>query len=136
MSPFKKQSAPPEPEFRTHRDSNRGRLLKQPAPTTTKGVPFHFGKSMFADDTAYLLSSREEVEKLSCAIFHHMRRFGLLMHAGSLDENGTHKTKSKTEAMFFPARSMTQEELDIATADIVFGNQYVPFTQEFKYLGS
>jgi hypothetical protein len=29
-----------------------------------------------------------------------MRRFGLLMHAGTLDENGNHQIKSKTEAMF------------------------------------
>jgi hypothetical protein len=34
-----------------------GRLLKQPAPAKTKGVPFHFGKSMFADNAAYILSS-------------------------------------------------------------------------------
>jgi len=54
---FKKQCALPEPEFRTHRDPKHGRLLKQPAPAKTKGVPFHFGKSMFADDAAYILSS-------------------------------------------------------------------------------
>ena len=87
---FKKQCALPEPEFRTHRDSKRGRLLKQPAPAKTKGVPFHFGKSMFADDTMYILSSRPGLETLCAAIFHHMRRFGLLMHAGTLDENGNH----------------------------------------------
>jgi hypothetical protein len=40
---FKKQCALPEPEFRTHRDSKRGWLLKQPAPARTKGVPFHLG---------------------------------------------------------------------------------------------
>jgi hypothetical protein len=133
---FKKQCALPEPEFRTHRDSKRGRLLKQPAPAKTKGVPFHFGKSMFADDAAYILSSRQELEMLCAAIFHHMRHFGLLMHAGTLDENGNHQTKSKTEAMFIPAHPMTQEDIDAATTDIVFGTQYVPFTQEFQYLGS
>jgi hypothetical protein len=26
--------------------------------------------------------------------------------------------------------------MDAATTDIVFGTQYVPFTQEFQYLGS
>ncbi len=31
---------------------------------------------------------------------------------------------------------MTQEDIDAATTDIVFGTQYVPFTQEFQYLGS
>jgi hypothetical protein len=113
-----------------------GRLLKQPAPAKTKGVPFHFGKSMFADDAAYILSSRQELETLCAAIFHHMRHFGLLMHAGTLNENGNHQTKSKTEAMFIPAHPMTQEDIDAATTDIVFGTQYVPFTQEFQYLGS
>jgi hypothetical protein len=54
---FKKQCALPEPEFQTHSDSKRGQLLKQPAPAKTKGVPFYFGKSMFADDATYILSS-------------------------------------------------------------------------------
>jgi hypothetical protein len=89
---FKKQCALPEPEFRTHRDSKRGQLLKQPAPAKTKGAPFHFGKSMFADDAAYILSSRQELEMLCAAIFHHMHHFGLLMRAGTLDEDGNHQT--------------------------------------------
>jgi hypothetical protein len=65
-----------------------------------------------------------------------MRCFGLLMHAGTLKENGNHQTKSKMEALFIPARPMTQEDIDAATTDILFGTQYVPFTQEFQYLGS
>jgi hypothetical protein len=43
---------------------------------------------MFADDAMYILSSQQELETL--AIFHHMRHFGLLMHAGTLNENGNH----------------------------------------------
>jgi hypothetical protein len=39
------------------------------------------------------------------------------------------------EAMFIPARPMTQEDINAATTDIVFGTQYVPFTREFQYLG-
>ncbi len=74
---FQKQCALPEPEFRTHRDSNRGRLLKQPAPTKTKRAPFHFGKSMFADDAACLLSSRAELEELCAAARHHLSCFEL-----------------------------------------------------------
>jgi spore coat polysaccharide biosynthesis predicted glycosyltransferase SpsG len=31
---------------------------------------------------------------------------------------------------------MTQEDINAATTDIVVGTQYVPFTQEFQYLGS
>jgi hypothetical protein len=62
----KNRCALPEPEFRTHRDSKRGRLLKQPAPAKTKGVPFHLGKSMFTDDATYIPSSWQELETL-CA---------------------------------------------------------------------
>jgi hypothetical protein len=106
-------------------------------PAKTKGVPFHFGKSMVTDVAAYILYSLQELEMLWAAIFCHMCHFGLLMHAGALDENGNHQTKSKTEAMFIPACPMTQEDIDAATTDIVFGStQYVPFTQEFQYLGS
>jgi hypothetical protein len=91
---------------------------------------------MFADNATYILSSRQELETLCAAIFHHMRHFRLLMHASTLDENGNHQMKSKTEAMFIPAHPMTQENINAATTDIVFGTQYVPFTQEFQYLGS
>jgi hypothetical protein len=31
---------------------------------------------------------------------------------------------------------MTQEDIDAATTNIVFSTQYIPFTQEFQYLGS
>jgi hypothetical protein len=58
-----------------------------------------------------------------------MHHLGLLMHAGTLDENGNHQMKSKTEAMFIPAHPMTQEDIDAATTDIVFGTQYVPSSE-------
>jgi hypothetical protein len=90
---FKKQCALPKPEFWTHRDSKRCQLLKQPVPAKTKGVPFHFSKSMFADNATYILSSPQELETLCATIFHHMCHFGLLMHASTLDENGNHQTK-------------------------------------------
>jgi hypothetical protein len=47
-----------------------------------------------------------------------MRHFRLLMHAGTLDENGNHQTKSKTEAMFIPTHPMTQEDIDAATTNM------------------
>jgi hypothetical protein len=80
---------------------------------------------MFADNATYILSSPQELKTACAIIFHHMHPFGLLMHAGTLDENGNHQTKSKTEAMFIPAQPMTQEDIDAATTDIVFGTQYV-----------
>jgi hypothetical protein len=80
---------------------------------------------MFADNATYILSSRQELKTPCATIMHHMHPFGLLMHAGTFDENGNHQTKSKTEAMFIPAHPMTQEDIDAATTDIVFGTQYV-----------
>jgi hypothetical protein len=93
---------------------------------------------MFTDDAVYILSSQQELEMLCTTIFHHMCHFGLLMHAGTLNENGNHEMKSKMEAMLFiPTCPMTQEDIDAATTDIVSGTQYIiPFTQEFQYLGS
>jgi hypothetical protein len=64
---------------------------------------------MFTDDAAYIISSQQELEMLCAAMFHHMHHFGLLMHAGTLDENGNHQTKSKMEAMFIPAHPMMTE---------------------------
>jgi hypothetical protein len=61
------------------------------------------------------------------------------MHVGSLDPNGTRMTKSKTEAMFFPATSLSTAARTATTADIIFGDQneyYISFTDEFQYLGS
>jgi hypothetical protein len=52
----------PEPAFQTHHHSGKGKLLWQPAPATTKGLPFNFGKSMFANDTAYLILSWTDIQ--------------------------------------------------------------------------
>jgi hypothetical protein len=117
----------------------KGKLLQQLAPATTKGLPFNFGKSMFAKDTTYLLLSQAEIQKGCTAIFKHMQCFGLLMHVRELDKDSNHKTQSKMEAMFIPAHPMTPAEMDASTTVILFGdnNQYnIPFSTEFKYLGS
>jgi hypothetical protein len=61
------------------------------------------------------------------------------MHVGSLDPNGTRMMKSKTEAMFFPATTLSTAAHAAATADIIFGDQnqyYISFTDKFQYLGS
>jgi len=109
-----------------------------PNPARTKGTPFCFDKSLFVDNTAYLFGKREETlascEKLQI----HFQRFGLIMHFGCLNQDGSHKTQSKTEAMYFPATKKTEAEMQEVKVDLIFGpdNQYyVPFTDTFKYLG-
>jgi hypothetical protein len=128
-------------EFRHHRTTatQRGRLIQQPNPARTKGTPFQFDKSLFVDDTAYLYGTRAEMLDFSGKLLAHFRRFGLLMHVGTCDENGVHLTSSKTEeAMYFPATPRTPAELQAAKTDLVFGpnnEYYIPFTDCFKYLG-
>jgi hypothetical protein len=61
------------------------------------------------------------------------------MHVSSLDENGNHLTELQTMAVYFPAQLLTKEQLDAATTYIVFrdcAQYYVPFTDDFTYLGS
>ncbi len=85
----------PEPAFQTHHHSGKGKLLWQPASATTKGLPFNFGKSMFADDAAYLILSWTDIQTVCPIIFKHMQCFGLLMQVGELNEDGNHKMQSK-----------------------------------------
>jgi hypothetical protein len=128
----------PQPEFRMHRLPKHGRILHQPDPTRTKGVPFLFSKAMFADEVAHLLLSRDNIEASCSDIFQHLKCFGLIMHVGKLKLDGTPETKSKTQAMYFPAKDISQSKLDAAQANIVFGQNnefYIPFTNMFTYLG-
>jgi len=90
---------------------------------------FSFWASLYADDAALPLSSREGLLAATNAIYKHLRLFGLLMHVGSPGK------KSKTEAMYCPARNDEYEAGD--TSDLVLGcGGTVSFTQSFVYLGS
>ena len=62
---------------------------------------FSFWASLYADDAATPLASREALLAATNAMYDHLRLFGLLMHVG------TNGKRSKTEAMFCPARSDT-----------------------------
>jgi hypothetical protein len=55
-----------------------------------------------------------------------MHHFGLLMHAGTLDENGNHASNEiKNGGNVHSCTSMTQEDINAATTDIVFGTRYI-----------
>ena len=63
------------------------------------------------------------------AIYDHLRKFGLLMHVG------TDGKRSKTEAMYCPARN--EDYGDGNTSDLVLDcGGTVSFTEKFVYLGS
>ena len=97
---------------------------------TNKGeFEFSFWASLYADGAALPLSSREGLLAATNAIYEHLRLFGLLMHVGSPGK------KSKTEAMYCPARNDEYEAGD--TSDLVLDcGGTVSFTQSFVYLGS
>jgi hypothetical protein len=90
---------------------------------------FSFWALLYADDAACPLDSRATLLAATNAIRHHLRLFGLLMHVGSPGK------KSKTEAMYCPARDTPYENGD--TSDLVLGcGGTVSFTKSFVYLGS
>ena len=65
----------------------------------TPGTLSTFYRSLYADDGAFILTSRKDLDDHIPLLFTTLQDFGLKMHIGRGDERG------KTEAMFFPAAS-------------------------------
>ena len=89
---------------------------------------FTASESLYADDAAFLCTSRASLEKSAVIIDRHFSKFGLQVHRG---RDGK---KSKTECMFFPAPGKRYEDAD--TSNVPVDNGYYTFTRKFKYLGS
>jgi hypothetical protein len=94
---------------------------------------------MFADDTAYVLLSQDDIQNACPTIFKHIDDLDFsCMSEFSMKTHSNNKTQSKTEAaMFIPVCPMTPAEIDGITADIIFGDSnqyYIPFTTKFTYL--
>ena len=90
---------------------------------------FSFWASLYADDAAIPLASRAALLAATNATYDHLRKFGLLMHVGSDGK------RSKTEAMYCPARNEDYGDGD--TSDLVLDcGGTVSFTEKFVYLGS
>ena len=127
--------------YRYHRPtstSTRGRIRNQPRPQHTRGVSFNLLDILFVDDTALIAATYEELTIVAAELHAHFRRFGLLMHVGTLNADGTWE-KSKTEAMFFPAnvKASQADTLD-PPPPAVFpdGRHRIEYTTVFRYLGS
>ena len=89
-------------------------------------------KSLYADDSAFIFLSREELIASTQLIVDTFKDFGLDVHLGT---NGNEKTKSKTEAMHIPKRK--QQSTSAKTSNFPVGNNnFVSFCTSFKYLGS
>ena len=97
--------------------------------TRVRGVThFDLFQSLFADDCALLFNSRQDLITGANYIYHHLRKFGLLMHIGKGE------TPSKTEAVFFPAPRQDHNSGDQSDFDVHDG--FVSFSSEFRYLGA
>ena len=90
---------------------------------------FELWSSLFADDCGLLFETRDDLVTGANYIFAHLKRFGLHMHVG----RGV--TKSKTEAMFFPAPRQPLDSGDQSDF-AVDGDGFISFSTEFVYLGS
>ena len=98
--------------------------------------PFHFYRSLFADDAAFLFMSREDLIAGTQLIVDTFAKFGLQVHMGKKST----KEKSKTEAMFIPSisRSMDKqatfkdETENYDTSD----DGFISFCPKFCYLGT
>jgi hypothetical protein len=118
-----------KPKFCTRKSLNTGEIMG--AKTTMKGsyvTEFELWNSLFADDCGLLFNTRGDMITGANYLYHHLRRFGLLMHIGK----GT--TPSKTEAMYYPAPRQVHADGDQTDFDVHDG--FISFCDEFRYLGS
>jgi hypothetical protein len=93
------------PEFRFHKETKSwyGKIKGQS--TTTKGTTFKLFLSLYVDDGSFIFKSKEDMRKRASILYHHMKRFGLLVHIGK-DES-----KSKTEALYIPPQEWRPQRL-------------------------
>ena len=77
-----------------------GQLISHSRKKLDKGNIFRIIQSLYVDDGAFVLSSRNQLSIGSNLIFKHFARFGLEMHIGRVVD-GKRKA-SKTEFVFFP----------------------------------
>ena len=105
-------------------------------PFTARGEEFPLLDSEYADDTAVLFDSRDNLIEGIRSIIEHFARFGTAIHTGSLDP----RENSKTEVLFCSKPSSlynTPESFDNTdVSDIILGDKYIPIVHHFCYLGS
>jgi hypothetical protein len=131
LTPLWQQAEIIIPEFRFHKETKScyGKMKGQC--TTTKGTAFNLFLSLYVDDGSFLFENKRDLAKGTSILYHHMKRFGLLMHIGK--DGG----KSKTEALFIPPPGTTASSTDRDKVLVDNTDQgYVTFNRRFTYLGS
>jgi hypothetical protein len=119
------------PQFRFHKETKSfyGKMKGQNY--KTKGTMFELFLSLYVDDGSFMFKSKADMQKGASILFHHMKRFGLLMHIGR--DGG----KSKTEALYIPAPGTIISDADRTKILVDDTDQgYITFNKKFTYLGS
>ena len=104
----------------------------------TKGDQFPVDDSEYADDTAVLFETRDDITTFSPLLVTHFNRFGTEIHVGDLDQPNK---PSKTVVLFVskPLKSYenpdTFDGTDLSNIDIG-DRKYFPVVDKFCYLGS
>ena len=93
--------------------------------------------SEYADDTAVIFNSREDLSNGTLSLLLHFARFGMEIHTGQIEP----REDSKTEVLFCskPLHMYTDSDTFDNTdfSDLIVGdNQYIPIVDQFVYLGS
>merc|ERR1712070_1369421 len=98
--------------------------------SSRKGVEFHYGLGLYADDAAAGVSARTQLQETLVVLDKTFTAFGLKMHTATSASN-----KSKTEFMYFPGRD-TEERPDLSPIYLEEGQRWITATSSFRYLGA
>ena len=113
----------------THWSTNRKQL-----------VQLRHNQSFYADDSAFIFLSLEDLIIGTKHVRDHFKQFGLQIHLGTRSTMpGVQDIKSKMEAMYFPPYEMRKAEIpeNLRTGSYDIGDgQFVSFCQAFWYLGT
>ena len=104
---------------------------------TSSGIDFEFPDSEYADDTAVLFESRNDLVTYIPLLLNHFKRFGMEVHVGDIS---LPDKPSKTKILFVSAPfksyhdSNTFDDTNLSLIDLGDG-KFIPITDHFCYLG-
>ena len=101
------------------------------------GEEFFLLDSEYADDTAMLFDSRENLTEGVSSIMLHFARFGMEVHSGKIEPRDDSKSEilfcSKPPCMYKDPDTFDGTDL----SDVLVGeNRFIPIVNKFTYLGS
>jgi hypothetical protein len=74
--------------FKHPQSMMNGKIRCESNLTGTKGKDFSLTHTLFVDDTAIVANTCEELVESGKELFHHFRKFGILMHVVEQDNKG------------------------------------------------